>query len=212
MIIKSYDISWNSVEEVLSKEHISLHVANLISTLSKEPGNVLDAFSKAQLYSKWQLIQSLTESAYLFTSNIVICGGWIGMLAHMIHNRSPKLQITSIDIDPHAIEISQKINQFNPNFKALQTNMVGFDYSPYDVIINTSFEHIENSKEWLSSLPSNKTVYIQSNNAFGYKDHVNCSKTIQDLRLKLEDYMTVSEMSEIQFPKLYTRFMIRGHT
>ena len=76
--------------------------------------------------------------------------------------------IHDIDFDMH------KYTTFNS--KGEETEIIE---SP-DTIINTSCEHIENFKDWYSKIPKNKLVILQSNNYFEIKDHVNCSKSLEE--------------------------------
>lgn len=174
-----------------------------------------DAFSKGQLASKLWLIQHLKEFTDLQDKKILICGGWIGTLAKLLLHYCPEIEhITSIDIDWDAVADSNSFVN-SDKFSAIWSDMVSYRYyDEFDIIINTSYEHLSTPHTWMLQLPRSKVVIIQSNNATQYEDHVNTHESLQhlscDTRFVLEE--NTMQAFELHIVDLYQRYMVIGHT
>ena len=86
-----------------------------------------------------------------------------------------------------------------------------FHYIP-DLIINTSCEHIDDNTYsiWLSYVPSNTLVVLQSNNMFRVKDHINCVNSLDEFELKC-GLSKIEFADQIEFDNGDKRFMIMGY-
>lgn len=179
---------------------------------------VRDAMSKGQLYSKLWLIHSLMNYYVKDNMNILIVGGWIALLAKLMYglNQSKNRinSIISLDIDPSCekfanVLLHRENTLDNKKFKAITGNMYEFDYSSvnFDVIINTSCEHIQNIQEWLDKIPNRKTVVLQSNN-YEIPEHINIIKSLDEFKSKIKLYKMIYS-SELKFD-MYSRYMIIG--
>lgn len=178
---------------------------------------VRDALSLGQLNSKLWLIHHLMQSIDKDNINILIVGGWIALLSKLMfglpHSKNKINHITSLDIDPSCETFANALhfreNRFNKKFTAITNDMYNFDYSSidFDVVINTSCEHIPNIQEWLDKIPNGKIVIMQSNN-FRIPEHINCVDSIDEFKqkCKLKEIMFANEL---RFD-MYTRYMIIG--
>lgn len=188
-----------------------------------------DAFSWGQLKSKRWLVNEL-EKINPELGTVFLCAGWYATLASMLFKSSCKLnKIRSFDLDDSCAAIADTINRpfvlDNWKFKASTLNIQDITYpltystlksdgsrveltDEADTIINTSCEHIENFKDWYDSIPTGKLVILQTNNYFEIKDHINCSKSLDDFAEKT-NMSTVLFQGELELPK-YKRFMRIG--
>ena len=179
--------------------------------ISPDPMRTLDAFWRGQVSSKEWLIENL-EPFVTEPVRIDIHGGWVGVLASMIFQSSiPVRYICSVDLDPSCEPIAtmmNKIEEQDGKFRAITADMCSVPVSG-NVVINTSCEHItqEQYELWLSRLPNNCIVVLQSND-YAIPEHVRISKT-------LEQFKEQSHLNEVWSGSLktqmYTRWMIIGN-
>ena len=180
---------------------------------SEDKYRTLESFWKGQVNSKiW-----LAEQLYPLVSknqqnNIVIYGGWNGVLASILFNSYlPLKHITSVDIDEDCQETAYTVNknyEIAGRFDAVTADMCAYT-EPADIVINTSCEHVtqEQYEQWLNNQPDDALYVIQSNNYFELEEHIRCATD-------LDDFMRMSNIKpywrgEFETPK-YTRYMIIG--
>ena len=180
---------------------------------SDDQYRTLESFWKGQINSKVWLAKELYSIIPKTKLNdIVIYGGWNGVLASILFNsRLPLNSITSVDIDPVCKDIACTVNrryEIERKFNAVTADMCKYT-QPADIVINTSCEHItqEQYEQWLSIQPDNALFVIQSNNYFELDEHIRCATD-------LDDFMRMSGIKpywrgEFETPK-YTRYMIIG--
>lgn len=168
-----------------------------------------DALSDGQLFSKRWLISKFKEVLPANTPKVAILGGWIGTLGLMMHAYDLDVDITSIDLDARANRIAMTLN-YDHKFKTAQSDMYEVDYSEFDVIINTSSEHIPDIEAWAQKIPEGKMVIVQNNNFEEGDGHVSCVRNSVELRTKLNLKEVLFE-GTIEFPQ-YRRFMLIGKT
>jgi len=170
-----------------------------------------DMFSSGQIYSKQWLVQGLLKfKESIKNSNITIVGAWFGTLGLMIKDTFPNTNLTMLDIDPRCENYINNIIYNIPNTLAITGDMYTHKYTDSDVIINTSCEHIDNLKAWISLLPKNKTVVLQSNNFKEGSGHINCVDSIEGF-ISNTDLKETWLAEELVMP-MYTRYMIIGRT
>ena len=174
----------------------------------------LESFWKGQINSKVWLIEQLKKLPRAHSMDILICGGWYGVMATLLFNSDLYVnQITSMDIDSKCENTSNTMNkqyEMSGRFHAITQDMLTYkDYSRYDMIINTVCEHLtpEQYNEWLKLIPENKIIVCQSND-FVIPEHVNPVKDLNQFVSNSKLYPIV-EPSELQTEK-YKRFMIIG--
>lgn len=176
-----------------------------------------DALSDGQLLSKnWliDVVEDLINSGKIISTKdkpirIAILGGWIGTLALLMNARDLPVAVTSIDLDARSNRIAEKLN-YDFNFTTLTMDMYDIDYDQFDLIINTSSEHIPDIPKWRSQIPSGKFVLVQNNDFEAGDGHVSTVKNATVLRriLKLQEVLYEGTKT---FP-LYSRFMLIGRT
>jgi hypothetical protein len=180
---------------------------------SDDQYRTLESFWKGQVNSKVWLAKELYSIIPKTKLNdIVIYGGWNGVLASILFNSHlPLNSITSVDIDPVCKDIACTVNrryEIERKFNAVTADMCEYT-TDADVVINTSCEHItqEQYEQWLSNQPDNALFVIQSNNYFELDEHIRCATD-------LNNFMHMSKIKpcwrgEFKTPK-YTRYMIIG--
>ena len=183
---------------------------------SKDKYRTLESFWKGQLRSKVWLVESLenTMKNSLIPNNIIIHGGWHGVLANLLFNSNLLISsITSVDIDPECAEIARTVNKrqdLEGRFFAKIEDMTRYNYSSTPtVVINTSCEHItdEQFNIWFNKIPATSLVVLQSNNYFGLEEHINCVQSVDEFKNKVNMNIMYSGEKQLQ---LYKRFMLIG--
>lgn len=177
---------------------------------SPDPRRTLDAFWSGQLKSKEWLIDCLDEHVH-FASSIDIHGGWVGVLASMLFQSNvPVTTIRSVDIDPSCASVAvdmNKLEEMAGKFKAVTADMCAIR-SDADIVINTSCEHISQDQYdlWLSGLPHNSLLVLQSNN-YNIEEHVRTAHSLEQFEQQCD--INVIWSGELALP-LYTRYMVIG--
>ena len=172
----------------------------------------LESFWKGQVNSKVWLAENLVGFVPVRPLNIVIYGGWNGVLASILFNSNINIKhITSVDIDPVCEDIANTVNkryEMLDKFEAVTHDMCKY-VTGADVVINTSCEHItqEQYNDWLDNQPDDAVFVLQSNNYFKHQEHVRCS-------IDLTDFTRMSKIKPfyrgtLDTPK-YERYMIIG--
>lgn len=174
----------------------------------------LESFWKGQINSKVWLIEQLKKLPRAHSMNILICGGWYGVMATLLFNSDLRVhKITSMDIDSQCENTANTMNkqyEIAGRFRAVTQDMLTYkDYDGYDMIINTVCEHLttEQYNAWLKLIPEDKIIVCQSND-FVIPEHVNPVKDLNQFVSNSKLYPIV-EPSELQTEK-YKRFMIVG--
>jgi len=172
----------------------------------------LESFWKGQIKSKVWLIENLEHHIDTEPKNVIIHGGWNGVLASLIFNSEINaIQITSLDVDPACEKIALTMNkrqEIEGRFTAVTADMCNYKYSA-DIVINTSCEHItqEQYEQWLRNVPDNAIVVLQSNDYFQLNEHVRCVNN--NTEFLEQSKIKPLQVYEMRLPK-YTRFMIIG--
>jgi len=182
---------------------------------SKDRYRTLESFWKGQIYSKLWLIEKLTSHVLSVNNNIVIHGGWNGVLASLLFQSSIETNnVVSIDIDPACEEIAKtmnKLEEIDGKFRAITCDMVDYDYEFFpDIVINTSCEHItqDTYNKWLKKIPIGSIVVLQSNDNFDLNEHIRCANDLDEFID--QSNIKVISASILELPK-YNRFMIMGY-
>ena len=184
-----------------------------------------DAFSKGQLASKTWLLGELYRVAPLPSNmTIAILGCWIGTLVEPLHKALTIERIYGIDIDPQAIELSEKLNQryvenswkykgVVADMSMLSTHNMEFTTGGElirvkpECIINTSCEHMDN--EWFESADNDQLIVMQTNNSEDFEGHINVCEDLEHMRIKYPLQKT-HFVGQLVTPA-YTRFMQIGY-
>jgi len=175
--------------------------------------SVLESFWKGQLQSKEWLIDNL-KTCVGTNPDIVIHGGWNGVLASMLFNSVIRPgQIRSVDIDENCEDTANMIckrQEIDGNFRAETSDMCTYEYefNP-DIVINTSTEHIsqEQYNMWLSRVPDSLVV-LQSNDYYDLPEHIRCFDTVEDFAAH-SGLSYIIKQETLELP-LYNRFLLIG--
>jgi hypothetical protein len=200
--------TWQEVGNYLSGFTVNASLLNNLSRIADDV-DIRDFVAKGQLASK--LWASTMFNQHVKSSRVAVCGGWYGLLpAILLHNNHEKRNIfTSIDIDANCAAIANSFNAehyFSGEFYADTQDMYQLDYSNYDVIINTSCEHIADLTAWLATIPSGKRVMLQSNNFYECDQHINCVNSMSEFKSQIGPACVITT-GTLVMPN-YTRFMI----
>ena len=171
-----------------------------------------DAFSRGQMQSKAWLINTLCVQQLAYDVGAVsICGGWFGVLAHLMF-KSPQVDatfITSYDLDAFHTRVANLFNEdYSDHFMAKTADCTKVSYEFVDTVINTSCEHFEDFQGWWDLIPSGKLVVLQSNDFFSHPEHVNCVNNVGELA-DMAPMEMILYMGDLPTYK-YTRFMVVG--
>ena len=193
------------------------------------------AYSKGQLASKSWLLQELPKvplSKEPINCTVGIVGSWIGTLVqplleyHNLHHNHvpiPIQRVYGFDMDPAAIELSEKLNnQYvadNWRYKGVVVDVNTLDFSnlqfetgnelintKLDVIINTSCEHM--NMDWFDSVSADTLIVMQTNNSPDFDGHINTVDSVADMQILYP--MRCLYVGELQTP-VYTRYMQIGY-
>ncbi len=213
------DEYYRDILDGLSAYYESPLIADLLTTINKVPAPGLgNAWNFNQISGKRWLVATLAEQLDTDFKNILLLGGWYGVLASMLldHPAFKDTHVSSLDIDPACEAVARSVNQTRVDqgrFDALTADMFDFDYQAWvaaenSIIVNTSCEHISDFGEWFSRMPSGAFLVLQSNDYFSCNEHVNCVDS-------LEAFEQQAPLSKLYFSgglklKKYTRFMLIG--
>lgn len=194
----------------------SRFVADIRETALRHPGPRLGhALNRNQMKSKTWLVETLAKVTGGELGRVCVLGGWYGVLgAMLLHDpRFTVESVCSVDQDSSCEEIALCLNATNADtgrFRFLTADMYDMEFRPgaYDLVINTSCEHLETIGRWFERIPPGTLLALQSNNYFGIEGHVNCVENLDQFRQQVPLANTLFE-GELALSK-YTRFMLIG--
>jgi hypothetical protein len=189
---------------------------DILATLSRFQSPRLGAaLNPNQMASKRWLADVLHAAAGGRHGRVAILGGWVGALgAVLLHDRRFALDhVVSIDIDPDCEALARALNATHVErgrFSARTADMHDVDYAKerFDLVVNTSCEHLPDFARWYARLPAGRLVVLQTNDYVACAEHVNC---VPDLAA----FAAQAPMRELLFAgerrmRRYTRFMRIG--
>jgi len=182
----------------------------------------LNSFAHGQIRSKIWLCEKL-EPFIKPSDNIAILGSWYNILGFMLNVRKPNYyqHITAYDID-NVQEEANKITcswvhvpEKEISIYNLRADVNKVDLSNFDVIINTSVEHITENI-WFSNIKQNTLVCLQSSTLgtdIEYFKVSNQNKNIDDMKQKYPlSKIVYEDIMNFEYPvNSYKRFMIIGY-
>jgi len=202
---------FDQYKHVLNAEVITKYTNALYDTDDRPTYDEFrDMFSTGQVLSKLWAISELDNIGFeKAIDSVIIAGAWYGSLGMMIHQMWPNYKIKLLDIDVNCMLVLDKIIYDIGNISSITKDMYAYDYNE-DLIINTSCEHIPNLQKWISLIPSEKLVLLQSNNCDTIPGHMNCVHSINQFK---EQANLSSVLYAASFDLgMYTRYMIIGLT
>jgi len=194
---------------------------DVLATLARHPEPALgEALNKNQMASKMWLADALFDAVGSNLGNILVVGGWFGVLAAvLLHDeRFSIAKVTSLDIDPGCADVALAINAThvrNGKFAALTGDMLDHDYRQFagagtapDLIINTSCEHVAALDRWYDRIRAGQLLALQSNDYVACSEHVHCVADLDAFRAQapMRDVLFAGERKL----RRYTRFMLIG--
>jgi hypothetical protein len=194
-------------------------VRDLAEVVARAPHQHLSvAFNHKQIGSKLWLRRTLAEVLGPDLGRVLVAGGWLGVLAALLLD-DPGLviaELTSLDRDPGCAAVATVLNRRHVGrFRAVTADMYDVDYGHaggprFDLVINTSCEHIPDVAAWLALLPPGSAVCLQSNDYFREPDHIACVESV-------EAFAAQARLGVVLFrgerpTKNYRRFMLIGQT
>ena len=175
---------------------------------------LLDSSTTSQMESKLWLASELSKLDLKY-KKVAIIGGWFAqyLTSLLIENLNVDF-VHNYDIDKDAQLISYKFNRRykeQGKYKASNENLFLKPINEYyDMVINTSCEHMFPMKKFRELNPHLKPIYVlQSTNETKYDDHINCVNSPEELANQaiLEDvYYTGSKVLDNGM----TRYMVIG--
>lgn len=190
--------------------------------IQKFPNRALDllhCFSPSQEKSKRWLVENLNDFSSDISKNkfidIAIIGSWYGFLPYIIKQDLEFKLISEIrcyDVDDTAKKIARLIlgNPDRVNFMTRNIDDVDFSQQRFNIIINTSCEHMSDNQlhNWLLDTRPKTICVMQSTNKFA-RDHCNTVENINDFVNKFSEHFSKHECFTLDFNN-YSRFMIIG--
>lgn len=179
---------------------------------SDDRDRTLESFWKGQVRSKVWLTTVLEQRLDESPQDIVIHGGWNGVLASLLFNSNLNIRsLTSYDLDPKCEEVARTINkryEIDGRFHAVTGDATKQRYHG-DIVINTICEHLtqEQYSQWLQLVPDDALIVLQSNDYFSCPEHVRCASTVDEF---VEQSDIKAEWIGEHETLKYTRFMIIG--
>lgn len=194
------------------KEEVLGRVANAAFTMHRnqipEIENFIESFRPNQIKCKKWLVEELLNFQMSF-DKVLIVGSWNGvLLGELLAEHGDITWIDFLDIDPitHVHRDAYfDCNGLKKNYGSIIMDAKDFsDYQSYDLVINTSCEH----------MPDIPAVYgplyaIQSNNYNAVKDHINCCDNETHLAMR-NGITRVMYKGSKKMPN-YDRFMVIGY-
>ena len=144
----------------------------------------LECFWESQMESKKWLLEEM-KNFCPEPKNIIIFGGWFGVLANMFESTNPSLEkIITLDSDPDCPRRIQGSSPIGTNAIVIRTMCMSlYKYvEEFDFIVNTSAEHVTQDiyDLWWNNIPKGTLVAIQSNNFESIEEHIRCSTDINN--------------------------------
>ena len=168
----------------------------------------------SQLQGKLWLVNELKKLDLKF-SNVCIVGGWFAQLITPLLFDNFEIDVVhNYEIDEDAQLISYKFNRRYKElnkYRAIRTNTLVHPLKEeYDLVINTSCEHMYPMKKFKELNPNLKSWFVlQSTNEDKFDDHINCVNSTKELADQGGLKQILYE-GQITLDNGMTRFMVIG--
>jgi len=201
--IEGKDVNFSSVTRHIPEVMNALYDREAFSIVTLE--EIRDAFRTKQMQSKAWMMSKIKELNLDSNSRVLVVGSWLGFTSYCLFKLGFS-NITETDPDSRLEKLAIHLNRKNPNFKHLSEDVNAIDLSGYDLIINTSCEHIADNS-WYERIPASAKIVLHSNNLEGY-DHVNTCESVEEMSSKYP--MELNFTGELNLGS-YSRFMLVGN-
>jgi hypothetical protein len=199
--VNGTDLDYSRVAKCIPDIMNALYSEEAFKSTSLE--EIRDAFRVKQLQGKVWLLDQLKQYSNR-DSKILVIGSWLGFTSWCLYKEGYKF-ITETDPDSRLEKLAKHVNRFNKDFIHLSFDVNSIDVSNYDVIINTSCEHISNN-EWFDRIPSGRLLLLHSIDLPSW-DHTNLCKDLQEMSSKYPMDLLYSGTLNLG---TYNRFMLVG--
>lgn len=164
---------------------------------------IRDAFRKKQIQGKAALLH-LVETFCKKDKEIVVIGSWIGFTSFCLYKLGYS-KITEVDPDTRLTPIAIWANRFNKDFAHITDDVNNLNLDAFNVIINTSCEHIEDNS-WFDNIPKGTLMFLQSTDYESW-DHTNTCSSLDEM---IEKYpMNILHAEELYLEQ-YSRYILVG--
>jgi len=174
---------------------------------------ILENFWSSQLTSKeWLIDMIATYDPRHLKGTVYIFGGWFGILAQLLCDAYPAINVVSVDIDRLTPKYGKLLCRDDDPIEFVVADMKDFtDYNDPCLVINTSTEHIlqDTFEQWLSNVPKKTPIWLQGNDYFDCSEHIRCATDIEYFKSinKLDRIMYSDSLDCTEF----NRFMTMGY-
>lgn len=197
----SNNVSYASITANIPFVMQSLYIEHIKKSTSLS--EIRDAFRIDQIKGKAWMLDQLKDVDR--RSNVLVVGSWFGFTSLCLFREGFNL-ITETDPDVRLADFSMHLNRENRSFRHLTYDVNELDLSSFDLIINTSCEHIDDDN-WFDKISLGSFVLLQSTN-FKSADHVNTVESLEEMKSKYPlDY---TYTGTIVFNPSFSRFMVCG--
>ncbi len=178
---------------------------------------LLDSATTSQLQGKLWLVNELKKLDLKF-SNVCLVGGWFAQfITPLMFDNFDINFVHNYEIDIDAKQISYKFNRrykWNKKYVCWSTNLMIKKMFPergaYDLVINTSCEHMYPMKKIRELNPGLKSWFVlQSTNEDKFDDHINCVNSTKELA-EQGGLKQVLYEGQLTLDNGMTRFMVIG--
>lgn len=185
--------------------------------------DIMNAINDAQMNSKQWLVDNLIpylnkEWTYFDVRDILVLGSWYGVTSILLREHiDPSVKIWNIDSDPECVKYAHILKH---NIPGCENNIpvtadaaeYFFDHADaYQVIINTSCEHMDQNDIDLMLKTKNDTalVCLQSNNFHREPEHINTHNSVDEFAASLKG-ITILYKGTLKPSDEYERYMVIG--
>lgn len=202
-LLNNTDVDYTDIARYIPDVMNAMHNENACSVLSLS--EIRSAFRVKMMQSKAWLIHAFIAQQFNLHNKILVIGGWLGFTSWCLFKAGYN-NITEVDSDQRLHTFTTHLNRFNGSFIHYATDVNNVDTSLYDVIINTSCEHMIDNK-WFVNVKPTATLILQSNN-IDVEDHINKSTSLDDMINKYP--LDLVYKGELNYNDGTSRFMLIG--
>lgn len=192
-------------EDVLGK--VSLAAYHMQKTNTPNAMFFAESFKPNQIQCKKWLVEEILNTS-MNLDRVLVLGSWNSVLLYELFKHYGSVNwFDFLDIDP-TVHLHRdryfEINHMEKNYSSVVMDATEFsDYEGYDLVINTSCEHMKDIPAVHGPLYA-----IQSNDYVSVPDHINCVKSTKQLASQ-------NNITEILYQGTrnmghYNRFMVIG--
>ena len=195
------DIDYRNVAVHIPAVMQELYNEKLLNSTSLE--EMRDAFRPNQMQSKAWLLSQLEDADR--ESKILVIGGWFGFTTYCLCKMGFS-KVVDLDPDERLDMLTMSLNRNHHNVSRSWEDINNYNTSEFDIIINSSCEHIADDS-WFEKIAPGTRVILQSTN-IKIKDHVNTVNSLEEMKNKYKLNYTYAD--EMKFNDMFTRFMLCG--